>query len=339
MKNTNLILGKISSGKTTGYMFNEMDAMINNGENLLIVDNKEEYYKTYKNELESKGYDVKIINFNNPKNSNGFNPFLMPYKYYNSDNKGVAVKLLENIFFNIMANDAMGDPFWTNSSATYLTGIMLMILKGAAEEETNICSVQIATTKIEENIDKMQKYVSSFDLVSPEYMNLSTTLYAPSDTRLSIVSTIKAELAKYLNDEGLIKLLCSNEIDLTNLKEKTAIFVVGNNDYKKLTNLVINEVMNSNIKFNYILDNFDSLSRFEMFDDLLDRAVIDRYKVYVISRNIENLLSRYGKLITDKFEVNETIENKSKIKDIPSTVEYPDIKVDKVKYYDITKTI
>ena len=42
MKNTNLLIGKISSGKTLGYMFDIVKESIRNGENLLILDNKNE---------------------------------------------------------------------------------------------------------------------------------------------------------------------------------------------------------------------------------------------------------------------------------------------------------
>ena len=37
MMNTNLIINKISTGKTRGYMFKELEESISNNENLLIT--------------------------------------------------------------------------------------------------------------------------------------------------------------------------------------------------------------------------------------------------------------------------------------------------------------
>ena len=69
MKNTNLILGKIGVGKTTGIMFNEIKELIQKEENLLIVDNKEEYYKTFGKELKEKGYNTLILKRRQEKKS------------------------------------------------------------------------------------------------------------------------------------------------------------------------------------------------------------------------------------------------------------------------------
>ena len=42
MKNTNLILGSVLSGKTRGVMFDTLETLIQNDKNLFIIDNKEE---------------------------------------------------------------------------------------------------------------------------------------------------------------------------------------------------------------------------------------------------------------------------------------------------------
>ena len=44
IKNTNLIIGELESGKTRGICFPEIKKVINEEKNLFILDNKEEYY-------------------------------------------------------------------------------------------------------------------------------------------------------------------------------------------------------------------------------------------------------------------------------------------------------
>ena len=71
-KSTNLIIGKLESGKTRGIMFPEVKSLIKEEKNLFIIDNKEEYYPRFKNELENNGYKVWLINLRNPLKSNTF---------------------------------------------------------------------------------------------------------------------------------------------------------------------------------------------------------------------------------------------------------------------------
>ena len=47
IKNTNLIIGELESGKTRGICFPEIKKVINEEKNLFILDNKEEYYHRY----------------------------------------------------------------------------------------------------------------------------------------------------------------------------------------------------------------------------------------------------------------------------------------------------
>ena len=82
MKKTNLVIGKPDSGKTRGYMFNQVKKIISNGENLFIWDNKEEYYNYFYNDLKDSHYTIKMVRLDEPENSNGFNILSIPYSLY-----------------------------------------------------------------------------------------------------------------------------------------------------------------------------------------------------------------------------------------------------------------
>lgn len=330
MKNTNLIIGKKGIGKTTGLMFKEIKELISNNENLLIVDNKEEYYKTYAEELKNKGYNVCVINFKNPNNSNGFNPLYMPYKLYKEGNKDTAIKIVSNFSKSIMHKQDAMDPFWTDSAASYLTGLILTLFKEGKEEAINLGSIQVMISKIENDIEKFREYINKLDLVSPEYIYLSTVVNAPNETRGGIVSVLKMELTKYISAENLLNMLSINDVDLT-IDEKTAIFVIGNEDYNKLTNMVISEVINSNNKFTYILDNFDSLNKIIELGDLLE----EDNKVFIISRNIDSIKEKYGKYIEDKFDEVKIIENEENLEKIGNYDKYPTLENHQNKYYNL----
>ena len=71
--------------------------IINSGENFIVNDTKEEYYKTFMPTLKENGYKTYLINYKDALNSNGFNPLIVPYKLYKSGNKDLAIDEINNI--------------------------------------------------------------------------------------------------------------------------------------------------------------------------------------------------------------------------------------------------
>ncbi len=69
---TNLIIGKLGAGKTK-KVFEMVEKIIGEGKNLFILDNKEEYYNKFYEDLVNNGYNVKRINLRKPKLSNSLN--------------------------------------------------------------------------------------------------------------------------------------------------------------------------------------------------------------------------------------------------------------------------
>ena len=342
MKNTNLILGKIGVGKTSGLMFSEVQKIIKNNENLVINDNKEEYYSTFSKTLKENGYDVYVINFKDASKSSGFNPLSLPYKLYKENNKDLAINLIKNFALELMKNEKDLDPFWSNSASDYLTGIILLLFKEAKENEINLGSVQMMISQIEksnENYKKFKEYLNNLDLLSPEYTFLSGTALAPSDTRAGIISVLKAGLTKYVGTDNLLNLLCTNELKLDELNNKIAIFIIGNIEYNRLTNAILNEIIKlsqiKNISFNYIIDNFDTLPNIMNLDDLIENAISDNQKIYIISRNIENINKKYGNFFIDKIEnVLDIKEGEYPLIEVGNYSDYPGLNNEKHNYFN-----
>ena len=138
------------------------------------------------------------------------------------------------------------------------------------------------------------------------------------------------ELTKYISAENLLNMLSINDVDLTS-DEKMAIFVIGNEDYNKLINVVISEVINSNNKFTYILDNFDSLNKIMELGDLLE----EDNKIFIISRNIDSIKEKYGKYIEDKFDEVKIIENEENLEELGNYDKYPTIQISKNSYFNL----
>ena len=335
MKNTNLIIGEVNTYKTTGVMFNEVINSIKNGESLLVLDNKNEYFGTFKSELDKNNYNTLVFYLDHDYKSNSFNSLMFPYKYYKEGNKDKAVEMIKELGLEIFKTDnAYSDPFWENSAADYFMALVLILFKEGKEEEINLGSIQVMINKN----DKITKYFDSLDVLDSIYIAGSTTVYAPSDTRGSILSVMKQRLNEFCVREMLLNNLLGNDIDLSNIKEKTAIFIIGNEKINRLGNILIDELVNvlidNNIKFTFFLDGLCDVPVILELNKILDRKM----KLFATVRSIEELEEKYGKYIKSKFEncvSSKDVVDKDDLIDIGNSKDYPESKVNKGVYFNI----
>ena len=122
--------------------------------------------------------------------------------------------------------------------------------------------------------------------------------------------------------------------------EQLYMFLVN----KKLTN-----------KFNFILDNFDSINKSDNLIDILSSCVSRKIKLCIVTRSIEDLYAKYDKYIgklsdviyvdsegiksleNDKFEV---LESELKSVDIPEAkIDFNESKPVEIKTFDLQKFV
>lgn len=348
MKRTNLIIGKINSGKTRGILLNKVKESIDNNKNLLFLDNKEEYYGTFASELKGKGYNVLVLNLKDSRKSNGFNPLLLPYQYYKEGNKDKAIELINQLCLEICKEDRNNaDPFWENTASNYLCGLCLALFKDAKEEEINLGSIQVMLTQGEnkfENTTIMKKYFENYDVLDSAYISVSPTIYAPVETKGSILSVLKQKLNLYCMRENLLNLLCTNEINFKNINDKTVIFIIGNEDLNRLSNIFINQlysyIIENKLSFHFVLDNFDSLPKLLCFKSLIEDATYYNMNVDVAIRDLNRLEERYDKYLVNNFEnILSLNEELNSYENVGSYNEYPIIKENKNTYFDIVSFV
>jgi type IV secretory pathway TraG/TraD family ATPase VirD4 len=342
MKDTNLIIGKTNTGKTRGILFKEVRKIIEKKENLFILDKRGEYFKTFGNKLD--GYNKYIINLDDASKSNGYNPLLLPYNLYKANKKDKCIELLKNLTLEIFKDENLNsDPFWSNSAADYITGLILVLFKEAKEEEINLGSIGTLLNQIQikvEDTTLFKKYLKTIEITDPIYKLSSTTEFAPNETKGSIISVIRQKLNNYYIKENLLKMLSTNELNLTNLNEKTAIIVIGNND---IANILLDQLyyqINENkIKFNFILDNLDNYSRVLSLKEIIEDATYNNIKVTVAIRDLEEIESKYGKYIFNKFQNIITIDDSLELMELGDYNIYPETKEINRNYFDFEKFV
>lgn len=343
MKDTKLIIGKKNTGKTRKFLFEEVNKAIENKENLCIFSARDEYYNEFSEKLINNGYNTLLLNLSDPSKSNGFNPLLVPYKLYKEGKTDISITMVNEIGLNIFKEEnPYADPFWANMSANYFTGLVLLLFKEGNLDEINIGSVQVMMSQSEDKLNDstyLASYLEKLDVTNIIYTLLSPTVFAPYETRASIVSSARQKLNKYILREQMLNLLNTNDIDLSNLDNKTAIIIIGESKSNDIANILLDQLMKMNLCYTYILDSFSELKYLENFKDLLKDATYNANKVFVSIYNESQLKENYGKYILDYFDecinANETIENKDAKFTKKKNVNYPHLEMKKHSYINL----
>ena len=188
----NLIIGSTGSGKTQTVIFPMVQSLAKHGESMVITDPKGEIYEKTSEMLRARGYNIILLNFRNPAKGNAWNPLTLPYRLWKGGNHDKAIELLDDLALNILYDESNknADPFWEKTSAGYFAGLALGMFEDAKEEQININSISLMTTvgedKFRGSSTYIKEYFNSKDPNSAAYINASSTILSPSDTKGSI---------------------------------------------------------------------------------------------------------------------------------------------------------
>lgn len=303
-----LIIGSNNSGKTECITKNVIELAISANENIVVNDGNDILYKSFYEKLKENGYTNIVINFNNVKDGNNFNPLELPYTLYKNNKKDKAIEILEKIGYYIFTDTKNTmDPFWENSSINYFIGIVLYLFETETKENINLNKVHSFAMELNDST-KAKEILEKINEKGSIFLNLSSILNAPSETKGSIISVCSQKLTKYTSKVELSEMISYNNFDITNFsKNKTALFIIGNNDtnYKELISLIISEIhesikiYNNKIRTIFMLEDFDCLYKVKEIDTMLNNA--NRYNIsYILTvSNFKNLINTYGKELSE----------------------------------------
>lgn len=303
-ENHTLVIGSTGSGKTQAVILPSLNLSLRAGESVFVNDPKGEIYEKVLEKLKQENYETILLNFSDPNYGNNWNPLHLPYQLFKNGNQDAAMKMLEEIGYYLLNEEKpnTSDPFWINSARNYFTGLVMYLFENASEEEINLKSVEALNNKLEneEFTKKLLENVST-----PIYLNLKGTLKAPKETKGSILSVFYQQIAKYLTKTNLSNMLMKSDFDITSVqKEKTAIFIVGNESDStgNLIPLLFNQIVDATVLFktdnrrlNVLFDEFDRLVPIKDFNHVIAFCRSEKIKITVCIQSFAHLLNMYSK--------------------------------------------
>lgn len=321
----NLVIGSTASGKTESIVQPMVKTLAKAGESMIITDPKGEIYERNAEELKEKGYNIILLNFRNPQNGNCWNPITLPYSLYKEGNIDKATELLDDLAKNILYDESSKgqDPFWENTSADYFVGLCLALFEDAKEEEINLNTINLMTTVGEDKIGGttyMKEYFSDKDQSSPAYINVASTLMAPTDTKGSILSVFKQKIKLFSSKENLSEMLAHSDFNMKDIgRKKTAVFIIIHDEkktYHPLATIFVKQCYETLIdvaysnggklpyKTNFILDEFANMPPLKDADAMVTAARSRLIRFTFIIQNFAQLTEVYGKEKGDTIKGN-----------------------------------
>ncbi len=312
----NLVIGSTGAGKTQTTVLPMVNLLAKHDESMVITDPKGEIYEATAEYLKSLGYNIILLNFRDPQQGNSWNPMHLPHTLYLNGNSDKAAELLDDLALNILydENNKGQDPFWEKTSADYFSGLSMGLFEDASEEEVNLNSISLMTTVGEDklaNTTYIKEYFSFKDPTGNAYINASSTIMAPNDTRASILSVFKQKIKLFASRENISEMLANNDFDMRDIgKKKTAVFIVIQDEKKTYHSLVtiflkqcyetlisVAQENGGKLKYrtNFILDEFANMPPLKDVTTMVTAARSRNIRFTFIIQNFAQLYEVYGK--------------------------------------------
>jgi len=321
------VIGESGCGKTRRVIMPTIRLMAKTGESMVISDPKGELYKYTADSLKKRGYDVKVLNFRNPRNGNRWNPLHLVETLYRNgsfEEKDKAVMLLDDLISIISSSvEDKEDQYWSVSASGFFRGTAQIIMEYGNPGDLTFENIALAARSIHKAYSSSRLAQSSGDDIkiksiidaqpknSPIVQNLSSITNNASDTRNSIVSVFEGMISDYCNQELLLDLFSKSEIDIASIgKKPTALFFILPDDsdamypvatyfvkqvYSTLISLA-DEQMDGILpnKVTFLLDEFANFAKLPTMHAMLTAARSRGIRFVLVCQSMDQLIDKYG---------------------------------------------
>lgn len=307
-----LVVGGSGAGKTR--FFCKPNIMQCNT-SMVVLDPKGEIVRSVGGLLETKGYEVRVLDLINMHRSHCYNPFV----YLRDDND--VQRLVTNLFKATTPKDSKSqDPFWDTTASMLLLALIFYLRYEAPSDEQNFPMVMelLRAGEVHEDDDS---YVSPLDelfdrLETKDPAHIAVKYYrdyhsGSAKTLKSIQITLAARLEKF-NLESLAGLTATDELDLPSMGEKkVALFaIIPDNDtsFNFLVSILYTQLFQQlffvadhkhkgelPVHVHFVMDEFANVSLPDDFDKILAVIRSREISASIILQNLAQLKNLFPK--------------------------------------------
>ena len=291
------------SGKSASYVIPNAYQLLGS---YVFTDPKGELYDKTAGYLKTQGYNIKVFNLVNPKNSDGYNPLM----HINSE---IDVDVIANtIVKGQKVEGGNSDPYWDDMAEMLLKALIYYLLATRPPEEQNLasCAELVRAANSNGGGNLLTELMNTLPYDHPARMNYKSIEIAPEKTYGSILSTLQSKLGKFDSKE-IAELTSTNTIDFEEIgKQKTAVFVISSDThtaYDFLLTIFFSQMIQQLYDFAdknggelsmptyFILDEFANIGKIPDFDKKISTSRSRKISFSVILQNLDQLEAVYDK--------------------------------------------
>ena len=297
-----LVVGGSGSGKSASFSVPNAYQLLGS---YVFTDPKGELYDKTAGYLKAHGYEIKILNLVNPRNSDGYNPL----RHINSE---LDVDVIANTIVKGQSSGDKSDPYWDDMSEALLKALIYYLMAKRPEEEQSLAScaelVRAANNNGGDNL--LTNLMSELPYDHPARRYYKNIEIAPEKTYSSILSSLQSKLGKF-DSRDIAELTSTNTIDFTEIgKKKTAVYVISSDThtaYDFLLTIFFSQMIQQlydladknggalSVPTYFILDEFANIGRIPDFDKKISTSRSRKIAFSVILQNLDQLEAVYDK--------------------------------------------
>lgn len=297
-----LVVGSAGSGKSAGFVKPNVKQNLGS---YVFTDPKGELFDYSAKYFESQGYDIKVLNLKNPKNSDGYNPIL------NITNDIDLDIVARTIVLGQQEGSGTDDPYFVDNAQVLLKSFIRFLKQATPKEEQNLasCANLVRNTVSPDTANVLRKIIQDFPEDNLARKDFESVSIATDKAFSSIASTLQSLLSKFETPD-IAALTSTNTINFADIgRKKTALYVISsdtNSTFDFLLTIFFSQMLDKlyeeadnnggalNIPVVFFLDEFANIGKIPDFDRKIATSRSRRISFNVILQSLEQLENIYG---------------------------------------------
>ncbi|MCL2086176.1 MAG: type IV secretory system conjugative DNA transfer family protein [Oscillospiraceae bacterium] len=314
-----LIIGATRCGKTRCLVVPSVCTMALAGEGLVINDPKGEIYTYTSRFLKSIGYKVHVLDFQNPKKSDCYNPLQPIIDAVKDENIDLAQRAAWELTCFLVERNKKSEPIWTNGEMSVIAAAVLCVVYDNTDrpEYQNLTNVywfiaEMGADKLLHNrvIKPIVQYVDMMPDEHPAKPLLGISKIAPDKVAGSFYTSALTTLRLFVSTEihGM-----TNHTDFTASSlsdEKSALFFILPDEkttYYPIVTMIVSQLYERlinharqtgnrlNRRVNFLLDEFGNFTAISDFEAKLTVGGGYGLRFHLFLQDFKQLENKYSK--------------------------------------------
>ena len=296
-----LVIGGSGAGKSASFVIPNAYQLLGS---YVFTDPKGELYDKVAGYLKANGYEIKIFNLLNPKNSDGYNPL------HHIRNELDVDVIANTIIRGQSDSNSSSEPYWDDMAEMLLKALIYYLLSTRPPEEQNLasCSELVRAASNNSGDSLLSNLINQLPYDHPARMYYKSVELASDKTYSSILSSLQSKLGKF-DSKDIADLTSTNTINFEDIgRKKTAVFVMSSDThaaYDFLLTIFFAQMIQQLYDFAdkaggalkvptfFILDEFANIGRIPDFDKKISTSRSRKISFSVIVQNLDQLEAIY----------------------------------------------